>query len=152
MVMTMTTKSHSDSRPIVPIDVFYLVIETGGRMVLNGTKIRLEAPAPLPDDLVALVRQHRPGLLAVLNPKPPRLAGGFPVTLNEEPCAICGGCEWQQHITYRMCFACGQEDGPGAVTSNEEGLSTHDQQTDERYQHRRPHVRRLSLDAQASDS
>jgi hypothetical protein len=34
-------------------------------------------------------------------------------------CPLCG-IEWQQHITYRYCLTCGQEDGPGALVNDRE--------------------------------
>jgi hypothetical protein len=85
----------------------------------NGTKIRLEAPAPLPDGLVALVRKHRVPLLAILTPSPPRHAGGFSLTDQAYPCPLCSGIEWQQHVTYRYCLTCGREDGPGGIVDNQ---------------------------------
>ena len=31
-------------------------------------------------------------------------------TTIDRPCQVCGGAEWQQHVTYRYCHACGRED------------------------------------------
>jgi hypothetical protein len=102
------------------LEVLYAVSRAGGRLIPNGNKITMEALTPLPATLVAQVRQHKPALLAILHPRPPRLAGGIPITDAAHPCLLCGGVEWQQHVTYRYCLACGREDGPGAV---QEGLA-----------------------------
>ena len=102
------------------LEILQAVRQAGGRLIPNGEKITMEAPTPLPANLIAQVRQHKPALLAILHPKPPRHAGGMPLTDKEYPCSQCGGIEWQQHVTYRYCLTCGQEDGPGAVVSNED--------------------------------
>src|SRR5262245_44469241 len=102
------------------LDVLHAVGRAGGRLIPHGDKITMEAPAHLPATLVAQVRQYKPALLAILHPKPPRHAGGFPVTDADHPYALCRGTEWQQHITYRYCLTCGREDGPGALAPDEE--------------------------------
>jgi hypothetical protein len=109
----------SSARPIRPIDVLHLVAAVGGHMRPNGVKIRLEAKAPLPQELIALVRTHRIALLAILNPKPPRHAGGLPLTDANHPCSRCSSIEWQQYITYRYCLTCGLEEGPGAIVDDQ---------------------------------
>ncbi len=97
------------------LEVLQEVTKVGGRLLPNGEKIAMEAPQPLPQELIERIRQNKPALLAILNPRPPRHAGGFPISLKESLCALCGGAEWQQHITYRYCLTCGVEAGPGAV-------------------------------------
>ena len=96
------------------LDVLHAVTQAGGRLIPNGGTITMEAAAPLPATLIAQVRQYKSALLAILSPKLPRHAGGFSVTLTDVPCTVCGGVDWQQHVTYRYCLACGREDGPGA--------------------------------------
>jgi hypothetical protein len=102
------------------LEVLHAVTQAGGRLTLHGDKITMEAPAPLPANLIAQVRQYKPALLAILHPKPPRHAGGMPITDADHPCSLCGGIEWQQHITYRYCLTCGREDGPGALGNDGE--------------------------------
>ena len=102
------------------LDVLREVTKVGGRLLPRGGKIAMEAKARLPDELIDRIRQNKLALLAILNPRPPRHVGGFPVTDTDHPCVTCGGAEWQQHVTYRMCLTCGQEDGPGAVTDERE--------------------------------
>ena len=97
------------------LDVLQEVIKIGGKLTPNGDKIVMEAPEPLPQEMIKRIRDNKQALLAILNPRPPRYAGGFPVTLPGAPCMFCGDTEWQQHVTYRMCLTCGQEDGPGAL-------------------------------------
>ena len=91
------------------------------RVTLTASDDRLCINAPkgaLTDALRQQIRQHKPALLAILSPRPPRHAGGFPVTLTDTPCVLCGSVEWQQHVTYRYCLSCGQEAGPGAIVDN----------------------------------
>jgi hypothetical protein len=102
------------------LEVLQAVGRAGGRLIPHGDRITMEAPMPLPADLIAQVRQNKPALLAILHPKPPRLAGGMPITDADRPCPLCGGIEWQQHVTYRYCLTCGREDGPGALGNDRE--------------------------------
>lgn len=99
------------------LEVLKAVNKAGGRLIPHGDTLTMEAPTPLPDPLIAQVREHKPALLAILYPAPPRHTGGFPVADADHPCALCRGTEWQQYVTYRYCLACGREDGPGAVAS-----------------------------------
>ena len=105
------------------LEVLRAVTRAGGRLLPNGDKITMAAPAPLSDELIAQVRQYKPALLAILHPNPPRHAGGFAITDADHPCTRCHSIDWQQHATYRYCLACGREDGPGAM--QEEGIPAH---------------------------
>ena len=104
------------------LDVLREVNKVGGRLLPNGEKIIMEAKEPLPQELIDRIRDNKPELLAILNPQPPRLAGGFPIKDPGHPCLICGDVEWQVHITYWMCLTCGREDGPGAATDEREQI------------------------------
>jgi hypothetical protein len=42
------------------------VVQAGGRLTPHGEKIAVEAPAPLPQDVLALVREHKAALPTVL--------------------------------------------------------------------------------------
>ena len=98
----------------------------GVKIKVNDDRLTLDAPkGTLDDGLVAQIREHKAELLALLNSRLPRHAGGFPVTDTEHPCAVCGCTEWQQHVTYKYCLTCGRESGPGAVT-NEREETTHE--------------------------
>ena len=44
------------------------VTQRGGRLLPNGDRLRVEAPEPLPDDLLDRLRAHKPELLALLDP------------------------------------------------------------------------------------
>lgn len=46
------------------------VKQSGGRLTPNGDTLTVEASAPLPADLMALVREHTQALLALLTPPP----------------------------------------------------------------------------------
>ena len=48
------------------LEVLSAVIQTGGRLTPNGNTITVEAPAPLPQDILALVRRHKADLLDLL--------------------------------------------------------------------------------------
>lgn len=41
----------------------------GATFALQGDRLKVRAPAPLPDDLLASLRQHKPSLLALLSPR-----------------------------------------------------------------------------------
>jgi hypothetical protein len=47
------------------LEVWHAVIQASGRLTLHGDKLIVEAPEPLPDNLMELVRQHKPALLAL---------------------------------------------------------------------------------------
>jgi hypothetical protein len=50
----------------VAIDLLHQVTEAGGTVGLEGDMLRLSAPEPLPDDLLARVRQHKAEIVALL--------------------------------------------------------------------------------------
>jgi len=52
-------------------DVLAAVVQAGGRLTPNGEKITVEAPAPLPQEVLALVREHKAALLTVLAQRAP---------------------------------------------------------------------------------
>lgn len=52
---------------MTPLEVLSAVIQTGGRLTPNGDTITVEAPAPLPEELIALVREHKADLLVLLS-------------------------------------------------------------------------------------
>ncbi len=47
------------------------VAQLGGRLSLNGDKVRVAAPAPLPDDLLAKLRELKPEIAKELAPPVP---------------------------------------------------------------------------------
>jgi hypothetical protein len=47
-------------------DVLSAVSQAGGRLTPNGEKITVEAPVPLPQDVLALVREHKQKLCDLL--------------------------------------------------------------------------------------
>jgi hypothetical protein len=51
---------------MTPLQVWHAVMQAGGRLTPNGEKLIVEAPAPLSQDVMALVRQHKAALLALL--------------------------------------------------------------------------------------
>jgi hypothetical protein len=64
-------------------DVLSAVIQAGGRLTPHGEKITVEAPMPLPQDVLALIREHKQGLLNLLEAFEERRAiveycGGLP--------------------------------------------------------------------------
>ncbi len=64
----------------------------GGRLLLRGDRIRVEAPTPLPDALMVKLRRHKPELLAVLRSRPPSLAdklSGWAVPLVRADRIVC---------------------------------------------------------------
>ena len=70
----------------VELDLLQAVAAAGGVVRLEGDRLRLSAPAPLPDDLRARVRQHRAEIVALLSAAEPandaapvaRSVGGLP--------------------------------------------------------------------------
>lgn len=44
------------------------VREVGGDLTLNGDKIHISAPSPLPADVLNDIRQHKAGIIAALTP------------------------------------------------------------------------------------
>jgi hypothetical protein len=47
-------------------EVLRIVEQSGGRLTPNGDQLTVEAPAPLPDALMALIRAHKPALVSLL--------------------------------------------------------------------------------------
>jgi hypothetical protein len=112
------------------LEVLDAVKRAGGQLIAHGDKITMEAAAPLPADLIVQVRHHKPALLAILRPIPPRHAGGLEATEPDHSCAWCGGIAWKRHVTYDYCLTCGREDGPGAVMPEREDITTPGRQPD----------------------
>ncbi len=91
-------------------DVLTTLQRAGCRFILDGDMLGVQDyNCILTDDLRQVIRQNKQALLAILNPQPPRHAGGIPITDADHPCSLCNGVEWQQHVTYRYCLTCGQE-------------------------------------------
>ena len=69
-------------------EVLNAVEQAGGRLTPHGDKLTVEAPAPLPDDLIELVRQYKTALLTMLQdaPRPPLGQVGR----HGAPCPRCG--------------------------------------------------------------
>ena len=95
-------------------DVLSTVIEAGGRLTPNGDKLTAEAPAPLPPEVLALVRQHKSALLALLHQEPP-LPSDNPGQLTrvlqpwERPgaCYACGSARrWHSMYGAQICVRC----------------------------------------------
>lgn len=85
----------------------------GVHLTVKGEHLAVDAPkGVLTDDLRQAIRQHKAALLTLLTPRLPRHRGGMPVTRPTTPCPQCGSVEWQEHITYRYCRACGWENQP----------------------------------------
>jgi hypothetical protein len=97
---------------MTPVELFTILTAAGCRLIPDGERLRVQDPQQaLTEELRQAIRQHKPGLLAILAPRPPRHAGGFKVTDADHPCTLCGCIEWQQHVTYRYCLLCGREVG-----------------------------------------
>ncbi len=94
-------------------------LQRGGcRLVPDEGVLRVQDPYhTLTDELRQAIRQHKSALLAILHPKPPRLAGGLPVTRTDAPCAVCGEDQFQQHVAFCYCLTCGTEMHSGAVSA-----------------------------------
>ena len=54
--------------------VIEAVRRAGGRILVRGGHLRLSAPAPLPDTLIAQVRQHKAEILDVLRTAAPAIS------------------------------------------------------------------------------
>ena len=61
------------------------VHEAGGRLLMNGDKLRVEAPAPLPDDLVEQLKAAKPALIDMLTEGEPDARTGANVVLLAVP-------------------------------------------------------------------
>ena len=48
-------------------EVLHIVEYAGGRLTSNGERLTVEAPEPLPEDIMVLVRTHKADLLTLLN-------------------------------------------------------------------------------------
>lgn len=48
------------------LDVIRSVQLHGGELVLDGEKLRVRAPGPLPHDLMQQVREHKPAIMTAL--------------------------------------------------------------------------------------
>jgi hypothetical protein len=64
---------------MTPLQVWHTVMQAGGRLTPHGNNLIVEAPAPLPADVMILVRQYKPTLLALLRQDPPALLSDIPV-------------------------------------------------------------------------
>jgi TubC N-terminal docking domain len=105
---------------MTPLKLLYELTAKGIRLIAHGEQLAADAPSGVfTEALRQAIRLHKPALLALLQPRPPRHAGGFSVTDTEHPCPVCGSPDWQQHITYRYCLHCGREDGPGAAQAED---------------------------------
>jgi hypothetical protein len=51
---------------MTPLEVWHAVMQAGGHLTPHGDNVIVEASAPLAADLIMLVRQHKPALLALL--------------------------------------------------------------------------------------
>ena len=65
------------------LEVLSAVIQAGGRLTPNGDTITVKAPAPLPQDVLMLIREHKAVLLDLLEAFEERAAiieydGGVP--------------------------------------------------------------------------
>ena len=81
------------------------VHEAGGRLLMNGEKLRVEAPAPLPDELVAQLKAAKPELIDMLarrEPEPDTRPGANVVLLAVPP-----GCpeQWVQGVADLLAMA-----------------------------------------------
>jgi hypothetical protein len=89
-------------------EVLAAVVQAGGRLTPHGEKITVEAPAPLPLVILALIREHKTALLALLAQSVPTpKASSPPKPLSPTyPCVVCGKTErWNDHGIWR-CVAC----------------------------------------------
>jgi hypothetical protein len=99
------------------VDVLHAVTRVGGRLLPNGDKFIIEAPTPLPADVIALVCQHKSALLALLHQEPPALPSDRPgqCTLTSTPqpwerpgaCYACGATRrWKSVYGAIVCARC----------------------------------------------
>lgn len=98
---------------MTPVELLTALTAAGCRLIPDGEQLRIEdSQQALTDDLRQAIRQHKTALLTLLTPRLPRHRGGLPVSRPSTPCPQCGSVEWQEHITYRYCRACGWENEP----------------------------------------
>ena len=93
------------------------------KLAVRDNRLAVDAPkGVMTAELQEIIREHKDELIAALSSSlpHPRHAGGFPITDAEHPCPLCGGADWQQHVTYKYCLTCGEEAGPGAVADERE--------------------------------
>ena len=86
-------------------EVLNAVEQAGGRLTPHGDTLTVEAPAPLPDVLIELVRQHKADLLALLQDtsKPPLGKVGR----HGLPCHQCGDTwQWPTSSGQWVCADC----------------------------------------------
>ena len=95
---------------MTPAELVKALHTAGCRLLPDGEQLRIADPQQaLTDHLRQAIRQHKAALLTLLTPRLPRHRGGVQVTRPTTPCPQCGSVEWQEHITYRYCRACGWE-------------------------------------------
>jgi hypothetical protein len=99
------------------VDVLHAVKQAGGRLLPKGDKLIIEAPTPLPADVITLVCQHKSALLALLHQEPPALPSDRPgqLTLTSTPqpwerpgaCYACGTTRrWRSVYGVVVCARC----------------------------------------------
>jgi len=99
------------------VDVLHAVTRVGGQLLPNGDKLIIEAPTPLPADVITLVCQHKSALLALLHQEPPPLPADRPgqrtLTSTPQPwerpgaCYACGTrSRWRSVYGAMICARC----------------------------------------------
>ena len=82
------------------VELLERVEALGGTLARDGDRLVVEAPSPLPADLVEELRDHKPALLVALRaPTEP-----CPRPTNELHIAV----DWLTRPDLRPCYACGQ--------------------------------------------
>lgn len=91
----------------------------GIRLTAHGDKLRYSCPpGALTDDLRALIKEHKPALLRLLNPEPPPAPEPSPVSLPPSLmanglCYTCFGGRWWLSVHGALvCATCHPPDGP----------------------------------------
>ncbi len=72
-------------------EILEAVEAAGGALAVHGGKLKVTAPAPLPNALVNELRQHKPDILAALSRKPDR--------------GLWGAEDWRAHFHERAAIA-----------------------------------------------
>ena len=117
------------------VDVLHAVTRAGGQLLSNGDKLIIEAPMPLPADVISLVSQHKSALLALLHQEPPVLPSDRPRRLTSAPqpswehpgaCYACGTTRsWRSVYGAVVCARCHPPASPTLVAAWEgEDLET----------------------------
>ena len=99
------------------VDVLHAVRRVGGQVLPNGDNLIIEAPTPLPAEVITLVCQHKSALLALLHQEPPALPSDGPGqrTLTSMPqpwerpgaCYACGATRrWRSVYGAVVCVKC----------------------------------------------